>query len=200
MRITEAAQRLGTSPRMLRYREALGLLPALGGVGAGEAGREGRPAGRRPGRPVGPAAESAAGHPAGRGAGGRARRGPGHRQFRDQDVAAVALALDLERRLDISPAALAFGLRVLAEPGVRAQVAELGRRIGRIPPPPGSALDFEKERALRLLSMGQRPGRPAPPPVPLGHPHPPPAPNHSPRQTPPSPRRLPPPLAPLPAH
>jgi MerR family transcriptional regulator, copper efflux regulator len=75
-------------------------------------------------------------------------------------VAAVALALDLERRLDISPAALAFGLRVLAEPGVRAQVAELGRRIGRIPPPPGSALDFEKERALRLLSMGQRPSRP----------------------------------------
>jgi MerR family transcriptional regulator, copper efflux regulator len=118
MRITEAAQRLGTSPRMLRYREALGLLP-----------------------------------PMGRGAG----RGPGHRQFRDQDVAAVALALDLERRLDISPAALDFGLRVLAEPGVRAQVAELGRRIGRVPPPPGSALEFEKERALRLLSMGQRP-------------------------------------------
>ena len=78
----------------------------------------------------------------------------------------MALALDLERRLDISPAALAFGLRVLAEPGVRAQVAELGRRIGRIPPPPGSALDFEKERALRLLSMGQRPDRPAPPAVP----------------------------------
>ena len=141
MRITEAAQRVGTSPRMLRYREALGLLPALGGVGANEAGRAGRPAG--PG----------------------AGRGPGHRQFRDQDVAAVALALDLERRLDISPAALAFGLRVLAEPGVRAQVAELGRRIGRIPPAPGSALDFEKERALRLLSMGHRPGRPAPPPV-----------------------------------
>jgi len=59
---------------MLRYREALGLLPPVG-------------------------------------------RGPGHRQFRDQDMAAVALALDLERRLDISPAALAFGLRVLAEPG-----------------------------------------------------------------------------------
>ena len=143
MRITEAAQRLGTSPRMLRYRETLGLLPALGGVGPGEAGRDRR----------------AAGYAAGRGA----RRGPGHRQFRDEDVAAVALALDLERRLDISPAALAFGLRVLAEPGVRAQVAELGRRIGRIPPPPGSALDFEKERALRLLSMGQRPIRPAPP-------------------------------------
>jgi MerR family transcriptional regulator, copper efflux regulator len=126
MRITEAAQRLGTSPRMLRYREALGLLP-----------------------------------PMGRGAG----RGPGHRQFRDQDVAAVALALDLERRLDISPAALAFGLRVLAEPAVRAQVAELGRRIGRVPPP-GSALEFEKERALRLLSMGQRPAPPSRHPTP----------------------------------
>jgi hypothetical protein len=121
MRITEAAQRLGTSPRMLRYREALGLLPPVG-------------------------------------------RGPGHRQFRDQDLAAVALALELERRLDISPAALAFGLRVLAEPVVRAQVAELGRRVGRVPPPPGSALDFEKERALRLLSMGQRTPIPAPGP------------------------------------
>ena len=144
MRITEAAQRLGTSPRMLRYRETLGLLPALGGAGASgtgasEASREARAAGRG------------------------ARRGPRHRQFREQDVAAVALGLDLERRLDISPAALAFGLRVLAEPGVRAQVAELGRRIGRVPPPPGSALDFEKERALRLLSMGQHPVPPRPP-------------------------------------
>jgi MerR family transcriptional regulator, copper efflux regulator len=165
MRITEAAQRLGTSPRMLRYREALGLLPALG-VGASEAGREGRAPGRAPG--------------------GGARRGPGHRQFRDQDVAAVALALDLERRLDISPAALAFGLRVLAEPGVRAQVAELGRRIGRIPPPPGSALDFEKERALRLLSMGQRPIRPAPPGR-AGPPAGPGAPAHPPARRPPGP-------------
>ncbi|MGH3193922.1 MAG: MerR family transcriptional regulator, partial [Streptosporangiaceae bacterium] len=29
MRISEAARRLGTSPRMLRYREDLGLLPRL---------------------------------------------------------------------------------------------------------------------------------------------------------------------------
>ena len=185
MRITEAAQRVGTSPRMLRYRESLGLLPTLGGAGASEAGREGRAAGQHVGRPAvgaagrpaagaaGPAAGGPAGRPARAGTGGRARRGPGHRQFREQDVDAVALALDLERRLDISPAALAFGLRVLAEPGIRAQVAELGRRIGRIPPPPGSALDFEKERALRLLSMGQRPGRPAPPPIPRSPAHPP---------------------------
>ena len=35
-----------------------------------------------------------------------------------------------------------------------AAVADLGRRLGRIPPTPGRALDFEKERALRLLSRG----------------------------------------------
>ncbi|MGH3202042.1 MAG: MerR family transcriptional regulator [Streptosporangiaceae bacterium] len=110
MRITEAARRLGTSARMLRYREDLGLLPRV---------RDGL--------------------------------GPSHRQFSDEDVAAVAAALDLERRYDISPASLAFGVRVLAEPSVRAAVADLGRRLGRVPAPAGRALDFEKERALRLL-------------------------------------------------
>jgi MerR family transcriptional regulator, copper efflux regulator len=86
VRITEAAQRLDTSPRMLRYRDSLGLLPGL-----------------RPG--AGPASP--------------------HRQFSDLDLAAVSLALAIERRYDVTPAALAFGLRVLAEPGVRAEVAEL---------------------------------------------------------------------------
>ena len=66
----------------------------------------------------------------------------------------MAAALELERRYDISPASLAFSLRVLAEPQVRAAVADLGRRLGRIPATPGRALDFEKERALRLLSRG----------------------------------------------
>ena len=83
-------------------------------------------------------------------AGGRAS----HRQFSEADLEAVAAALELERRYDISPASLAFGLRVLAEPPVRAAVADLGRRLGRIPATPGRALDFEKERALRLLSRG----------------------------------------------
>jgi MerR family transcriptional regulator, copper efflux regulator len=122
MRITEAARRLGTSPRMLRYRDSLGLLPGL--------------------RP--PAASAAP-----------------HRQFGENDLDAAALALAIERRYDITPAALAFGLRVLAEPAVRAEVAELGRRIGRIQAPAARALDFEQERALRLLSMSRRP-RPAP--------------------------------------
>jgi MerR family transcriptional regulator, copper efflux regulator len=114
MRITEAARRLGTSARMLRYREDLGLLPQV-----------------RDGFGV---------------------RGASHRQFDEEDVEAVAAALELERRYDISPAALAFGLRVMAEPAVRASVADLGRRLGRIPAPASRALDFEKERALRLLS------------------------------------------------
>jgi MerR family transcriptional regulator, copper efflux regulator len=118
MRITEAARRLGTSPRMLRYRDSLGLLPGL------------RPR-------VGSAAP--------------------HRQFTENDLDAAALALGIEHRYDITPAALAFGLRVLAEPAVRAEVAELGRRIGRIQAPAARALDFEQERALRLLSMSRRP-------------------------------------------
>ena len=119
MRITEAARRLGTSARMLRYREDLGLLPQV---------RDGF--------------------------------GPTHRQFGEEDVAAVAATLALERRYDISPASLAFGLRVLAEPGVRAAVSDLGRRLGRIPAPASRAVDFEKERALRLL-QGRLGGRSA---------------------------------------
>ena len=138
MRISEAARRLGTSARMLRYREDLGLLPHV---------RDPLPwpspspsPAPSPGRSHGPAP-------------GRAH-GPAHRQFSEADLEAVAAALELERRYDISPASLAFGLRVLAEPPVRAAVADLGRRLGRIPATPGRALDFEKERALRLLSRG----------------------------------------------
>jgi MerR family copper efflux transcriptional regulator len=116
MRITEAARRLGTSARMLRYREDLGLLPQV-------RDRAGRPA----------------------------ALGAAHRRFSAEDLEAVAAALELERRYDISPAALAFGVRVLAEPAVRASVADLGRRLGRIPAPAIRALDFEQERALRLL-------------------------------------------------
>ena len=119
MRISEAARRLGTSARMLRYREELGLLPVV--------------------RDRAPALLGA---------------GAAHRQFSEADLEAVAAALEIERRFDISPAALAFGLRVLAEPPVRAAVADLGRRLGRVPAPAGRALDFEKERALRLLSRG----------------------------------------------
>jgi MerR family transcriptional regulator, copper efflux regulator len=127
MRITEAARRLGTSARMLRYREDLGLLPQVrDGFGRSERAISGSWSPQR-------------------------ARGPSHRQFSDEDGAAVEAALERERRYDISPASLAFGVRVLAEPGVRAAVADLGRRLGRVPAPASRALDFEKERALRLL-------------------------------------------------
>jgi MerR family transcriptional regulator, copper efflux regulator len=137
MRITEASRRLGTSPRMLRYRESLGLLPEV-------RDQPRSPVASRP-RAAAPPAQAP------------------HRQFTQQDLDAVAIGLAIERRYDVSPAALAFGLRVLAEPGVRAEVAELARRIGRIRPPAVRALDFEQERAQRLLNMpanrGPAPGR-----------------------------------------
>jgi MerR family copper efflux transcriptional regulator len=107
MRITEAAKRLGMSPRMLRYREALGLLPPVREQGA-------------------------------------------HRRFGPEELAAVAQGMDLEKRFDITPAELAFALRVLSEPAVAGAVRDLGVRIGRIQVP-RRALDFEKEKALRLL-------------------------------------------------
>jgi hypothetical protein len=171
MRITEAAQRLGTSPRMLRYRDLLGLLPpvrepaaaarhggiptagrATGLAGAGRAGNGRAGAGRA-------GAERAGAGPTGTGSAGAGRAGR-HRRFGEDDLVAVSLALEIEQRYDISPAALAFGLRVLTEPGVRAEVAELARRTGRIRPLPARALEFEKERALRLLNLA--PGRTPP--------------------------------------
>lgn len=123
---------------MLRYRDSLGLLPVV---------RQQPPPGRREqGRAVTPAPAAAAAP---------------HRQFTDRDLSAVWLALAIERRYDVSPAALAFGLRVLAEPAVRADVAELSRRIGRVQPAAVRALDFEQERAQRLLNMSARqPSRP----------------------------------------
>jgi hypothetical protein len=143
MRISEAARRLGTSARMLRYREDLGLLPPVRDLQAAESGSSGqlRAFGFGP-HGVGPAGTTPPAPP----------HGPSHRQFGEADLETVAVTLDLERRYDISPASLAFGLRVLAEPGVRAAVADLGRRLGRVPAPASRALDFEKERALRLLS------------------------------------------------
>jgi MerR family copper efflux transcriptional regulator len=106
---------------MLRYREALGLLPST-------------------------------------------RESAGHRRFGESELRAVALGLALEQRYDVSPAELAFGLRVLADPEVQARVRELGERIDRLSTPQVRALDFEKEKALRLLRpQSAPPYAPAPP-------------------------------------
>jgi len=126
MRITEAARRLGLSPRMLRYRESLGLLPPA-----------------RPSRP-----------------GDAPTASPGHRKYGEDELRAAELALELEQRFGVGPAELAFGLRVLAEPGVAARIRELGERTGRLKPPSTRALDFEKERALRWLGTPVEPPRP----------------------------------------
>ena len=159
MRITEAAGLLGTSPRMLRYRDLLGLLPPVREPRPmGSHSRGSRPGGSRPGR------SRSGGSRSGRSRSGGSRPlvsaasslAPGHRHFDEDDLAAVAMGLDFERRYDVSPAEVAFGMRVLTEPSLRAELAELGRRIGRIPPPPVRALEFEKERALRLLNLAPR--------------------------------------------
>jgi len=166
MRITAAAQWLGITPRMLRYRDDLGLLPVTRRSAAARPGRAAPVS--VPATPVSPPATtgsapaSQTGHPAGRPRAatiprpGTSRAGRGaarHRNFGPADLDAVAFGLAIERRYDISPAALAFGLRVLADPVARAQVAELGRRTGRVGPLPAAlAMDFEKERARRLLS------------------------------------------------
>jgi MerR family transcriptional regulator, copper efflux regulator len=153
VRISEAARRLGTSPRMLRYREDLGLLPRVRDRLPGPMRRPSRVSGRQ----FAAASEASARQfgASARQLGASARQlGASHRQFDEADLEAVAAALELERRYDISPASLAFGLRVVAEPAVRAAVADLGRRLGRVPPAPSRALDFEKERALRALSRG----------------------------------------------
>ncbi|MGO8960827.1 MAG: MerR family transcriptional regulator [Streptosporangiaceae bacterium] len=165
MRITEAASQLGLTPRMLRYRESLGLLPAVrhgarrrlargedartAPVRAADAPSAGAPASdaRTAARPPAVGRTLASGTP------DRRSRAGGHRHYGEADLAAVALGLSIERRYDVSPVALAFAIRVLAEPQVRAEVAELGRRIGKIQPPPARALDFEQERALRLLRL-----------------------------------------------
>ncbi|RJL30473.1 MerR family DNA-binding transcriptional regulator [Bailinhaonella thermotolerans] len=117
MRITEAARRLGISPRMLRYRETLGLLPPTREHGA-------------------------------------------HRRFGEAELDAVRHGLALEKRFDVTPAELAFALRALSEPDVALAVRDLGRRIGRIVEPQRRALDFEKEKALRLLRPAPGTGNP----------------------------------------
>lgn len=116
--ISAAADRVGSTARMLRYREALGLLP------------------RTQDSPTG--------------------RGHRHRRFTDGDLDTIGAGMELERELDIPPAALAFALRVLAEPELLARVRRHGERLGRLTAAPARAMDFEKQKAMRLLHGARR--------------------------------------------
>jgi MerR family transcriptional regulator, copper efflux regulator len=139
MRITEAAAALDMSPRMLRYRERLGLVPA------------GRAAGLRVRRTR---------------QGNSPPTSAGHRRYSDDDMATIRLSVELEEKYDITPVALAFALRALAEPAVGAAVRELGERLGSVPTPAARASEIDRERALRWLGRSGV----LPPPRPLrGH-------------------------------
>jgi MerR family transcriptional regulator, copper efflux regulator len=106
--ITAAAEGLGTTPRMLRYRETLGLSPA------------GRPAGS-------------------------------HRRYGPAELRALALAMRLEQQYDVSPRALAFALRAVVDPILGGDLRRLAEVSGLRPERPLAALDFEQEKARRLL-------------------------------------------------
>lgn len=111
--ISTASEMLGTSARMLRYREGLGLLP------------------RTQEQPT--------------------DRGHRHRRFTGEDLRTITGGLQLEEEFNIPPTALAFALRVLAEPELQARVRTHGERLGRLTAAPARALDFEKQKAMRLL-------------------------------------------------
>jgi hypothetical protein len=108
--IREAAARLRTTPRMLRYREALGLLPSDRTAGT-------------------------------------------HRRYDAEAMQTAAYAISLEQAYDIGPAELAFALRTLTEPAVYEDVRRLGEMSRRGRRSPLAALDFDQEKARRLLRV-----------------------------------------------
>jgi MerR family transcriptional regulator, copper efflux regulator len=114
--VGEAAARLGTTPRMLRYAEQLGLVAP-------------------------------------------SRSGGNYRVYRERDLLAAAYAGELTGSYRVTPAALSFALRALAEPEVAARLHTLARLAGRAQPEPdagpgrSAALDFETSKARRLLRL-----------------------------------------------
>jgi DNA-binding transcriptional MerR regulator len=80
------------------------------------------------------------------------RTAGGYRVYGEQDLLAVALAGELQARHHVTPAAVAFGLRALSDPEVAASLRQLGR-LARLQPATIDALDFETEKARRLLRL-----------------------------------------------
>jgi DNA-binding transcriptional MerR regulator len=73
----------------------------------------------------------------------------GYRHYGERDLHAAALALELQARYGVAPAALAFGLRALEDPEVGGSL----RRLAGLRGGPGTALDFETAKARRLLRL-----------------------------------------------
>ena len=108
--VGEAAARLGTTPRMLRYAEQLGLVAPD-------------------------------------------RSGGNYRVYGERDLLAAAYYGELAGTYAVTPAALGFALRALAEPEVAARLRLLARLAGRERPDRSAALDFETSKARRLLRL-----------------------------------------------
>jgi DNA-binding transcriptional MerR regulator len=72
-----------------------------------------------------------------------------HRRYGAADLAAAGWAAELEHRYDVTPAALAFALRLLSDPSVEADLRRLADLTGRTTV---RALDFDQLKAQRLLT------------------------------------------------
>jgi MerR family transcriptional regulator, copper efflux regulator len=105
-----AAARLGTTPRMLRYREALGLVAPR-------------------------------------------RTASGYRRYDEQDLLAAAWAGEIEQRYGVTPVAVAFALRALSDHELADELRTLGWLARRKRASPIAALDFETDKARRLLRL-----------------------------------------------
>ena len=110
MRVGDAARQVGTSTRMLRYAEQLGLVAPD-------------------------------------------RSGGNYRVYGERDLLAAAYGSELAAGYGVTPAALSFALRALAEPEVAARLRLLARLAGRERPDRSAALDFETSKARRLLRL-----------------------------------------------
>jgi hypothetical protein len=96
-----------------------------------------------------------------------ARTAGGYQDYGERDLLAAAAGLELQTRYRATPAALAFGLRVLEDPEVAGSLRRLARLIRRrgpgtpegVPPwigadpDPAAALDFETAKARGLLRL-----------------------------------------------
>ncbi|WP_026257384.1 MerR family transcriptional regulator [Actinopolymorpha alba] len=156
MRITEAARALGMSPRMVRYRERLGLVPRhrVPGRRRNTRAHQANPSSANPTSTNLPSANPTSADPSTNLPNANPTSanptGPSHRRYTDEDLRVIALGVRLEETYGISPAALSFAVRALTEPKVGAAVRELAELLGRIPSPPSQA-DLDRERALQWL-------------------------------------------------